>query len=198
MILGQSAGIAAAMTAHKGVAAGDLAYPELRARLLAQKQVLYLPVLPDLPPESKSAAVDLKKLPGTVVDEADAEAKGPWVHSANFKNHIGRGYLHDDQRGDGSCTIAFRAHVPVPGRYDLRVAYSPHPTRAAKVPVRLECGGETREFILDETAPLPEGDVFRSIGAVDLGECDVTVTLSNSGTTGFVIADAVQFLAVKQ
>jgi hypothetical protein len=198
MILGQSAGIAAAMAADRGAAAADLAYPELRARLLAQKQVLDLPVLPDLPPEPESASVDLKKLPGTVVDDADADTQGPWVHSATFKNHIGRGYLHDDQRGDGSCTITFRARVPAPGRYDLRVAYSPHPTRAAKVPVRVECGTGAFELILDETAPLPQGDAFRSIGVVDLGEGAVSVTLSNSGTTGFVIADAVQFLPVKQ
>ncbi len=50
MILGQSAGIAAALAAHDGVPVQALAYPELRERLLAQGQVLDLPVLPPLPP----------------------------------------------------------------------------------------------------------------------------------------------------
>jgi FAD dependent oxidoreductase len=47
MVLGQSAGIAAAMSAKQSVAVQDLPYPALRERLLAQKQVLELPILAD-------------------------------------------------------------------------------------------------------------------------------------------------------
>jgi hypothetical protein len=43
MILGQSAGIAAALAAQKDVSVQQLAYRELRERLLAQRQVLELP-----------------------------------------------------------------------------------------------------------------------------------------------------------
>ena len=50
MTIGQSAGIAAALAAKEGVAVQALDYPKLRARLLAQHQVLDLPVLPPLPP----------------------------------------------------------------------------------------------------------------------------------------------------
>jgi hypothetical protein len=50
MILGQSAGIAAALAASDPVAVQELAYPKLRQRLLAQGQVLKLPVLKPLPP----------------------------------------------------------------------------------------------------------------------------------------------------
>jgi hypothetical protein len=50
MILGQSAGIAAAMSAKQKVAVQKLPYPALRERLLAQKQVLDLPGLAPLPP----------------------------------------------------------------------------------------------------------------------------------------------------
>ena len=49
MILGQSAGIAAALAAKQGVTVQRLPYPALRERLLAQKQILDLPVLPALP-----------------------------------------------------------------------------------------------------------------------------------------------------
>ncbi len=44
MILGQSAGIAAAMSAKQDVAVQKLPYPALRERLIAQKQALELPV----------------------------------------------------------------------------------------------------------------------------------------------------------
>jgi hypothetical protein len=43
MILGQSAGIAAALAAKEGVTVQNLPYPKLRGRLLAQGQVLDLP-----------------------------------------------------------------------------------------------------------------------------------------------------------
>jgi hypothetical protein len=46
MILGQSAGIAAALSAKQNAAVQTLPYPALRARLLAQGQVLDLPTLP--------------------------------------------------------------------------------------------------------------------------------------------------------
>ncbi len=53
MILGQSAGIAAALSAKQKVAVQKLPYPLLRERLLAQKQILDLPVLPALQPEPR-------------------------------------------------------------------------------------------------------------------------------------------------
>ncbi len=54
MILGQSAGIAAALSAKRNVAVQKLPYPLLRERLLAQKQMLELPVLPAAKPEPVS------------------------------------------------------------------------------------------------------------------------------------------------
>ena len=66
MIVGQSAGIAAAMSAKQNVAVQNLPYPALRERLLAQKQVLELPELPVLPPEPRSRTdSNPKKPPGT-------------------------------------------------------------------------------------------------------------------------------------
>jgi hypothetical protein len=59
MIIGQSAGIAAALAAEQNVAVQDLPYPELRKRLLAQGQVLDLPDLPHgSPAGEKKEAVD--------------------------------------------------------------------------------------------------------------------------------------------
>ena len=55
MTIGQSAGIAAALAAKTGGTVQSLDYTQLRARLLAQHQVLDLPTLPPLPqPKSQS------------------------------------------------------------------------------------------------------------------------------------------------
>lgn len=62
MILGQSAGIAAALSARQKVSVQALPYEALRPRLLAHGQVLDLPVLPEIPPPAvKPASTDPKR-----------------------------------------------------------------------------------------------------------------------------------------
>jgi hypothetical protein len=201
MILGQSAGIAAALTAKQGVTVQALPYPALRERLLAQKQVLDLPVLPPLPVKpASSAAIDPKSLPGIVLDDTQADIKGGWSRSSGFKPHIGTGYLHDDKRGDGQSIATFRFKAPKSGRYDILIAYSPHETRASKVPITIESGPhKTTTLTFDQTQPLPKGAAFRSAGIVQLtSDVETRITLSNAGTKGFVIVDAIQLIEVKE
>lgn len=196
MILGQSAGIAAALSAKQSIAVQKLPYPALRERLLAQKQVLDLPVLPDVPPEAKGVMnVDPKTLPGLVLDDSQAELKGQWSRSSGFKPHIGTGYLHDDKRSDGQSVAIFRCKAPKTGRYELRMAYSPHETRATKVPVTIQSNGRKTDIIVDQTLPLAAGEAFRTIGIVKLdGDVETVITVSNAGTEGFVILDALQLI----
>jgi hypothetical protein len=197
MILGQSAGIAAALSAKQNLDVQKLPYPALRERLLAQKQVLDLPVLAELPPEPKGAmSIDPKTLPGIVLDDKQAELKGEWSHSSGFKPHIGTGYLHDDKRGDGESVAVFRFKAPETARYDLRMAYSAHETRATKVPLTIQNGKTVVELFVDQTQPLPAGEAFRSIDKVELQkDLETTITIRNADTDGFVILDALQLVA---
>ncbi|MBN8418401.1 MAG: FAD-dependent oxidoreductase [Verrucomicrobia bacterium] len=196
MILGQSAGVAAALSAKQNLTVQKLPYPALRERLLAQNQVLELPLLPDLPPEPKGAMnVDPKTLPGIVLDDAQAALQGPWSRSSGFKPHIGTGYLHDDKRGDGQSIAVFSFKSLKTGRYELRMAYSPHETRATKVPVTIQCSGRKTDITVDQTQPLAAGEAFRTIGSVQLDDgVETTITISNAGTDGFVILDALQLI----
>jgi hypothetical protein len=194
MSLGQSAGVAAAMSAKQKISVQELQYPELRACLVAQKQVLDLPVLPDPPTAQKSGInVDPKSLPGFVLDDSQADFKGTWSHSSGFKPHVGGGYKHDEQRADGESIVVFRFSAPSRGRYELRMAYSAHETRATNVPVTIESGERTTVFKVNQRVRMNAGEVFRSIGKVELdGDC--VITIKNSGTDGFVIVDALQLL----
>ncbi len=161
--------------------------------------MLDLPVLPDLPPEPQGAmSIDPKSLPGIVLDDAQAELKGAWTRSGNFKPYVGTGYLHDERRADGQSVAVFRFKAPVSGRYDLRMAYSAHETRATKVPLTVRSGGCQTEITVDQTRPLPPGQAFRSVGTVDLAaDSATTITVSNTGTDGFVILDALHLLPVQ-
>lgn len=199
MILGQSAGVAAALAATEKLAVQKLPYARLREHLLKQKQVLDLPVLPPLPPEpAKVINIDPKTLPGLVLDDEQAELKGLWSRSSNFKPHIGSGYLHDDKRGDGQSAAIFHTQVPTAGTYEVRMAYSPHATRATQVPVVVDYAGQQTRFNADQTQPLPAGESFQTLGTVKLpAKTGITITVNNTGTQGFVILDALQLLPVK-
>ncbi len=196
MILGQSAGIAAALAADEDVPVQKLPYAQLRRELLAQGQVLDLPTLAELPPVPKrQVSIDPATLPGIVLDDSVAELKGRWPRSTNFKPHIGTGYVHDDTRADGNSVATFRFTVPRTGRYELRMAYSAHHTRSTNVPVIVQCGRYTTELTVNQTTPLPSGKPFRRIGEVELtAEAETVITVSNAGTDGFVILDAFQLL----
>ena len=198
MILGQSAGIAAALSAREDIPVQKLPYSLLRERLLAQKQVLDLPVLPDLPPEPVAQlSIDPKSLPGIVLDDSQAELTGSWSRSSNFKPYISTGYVHDDRRSDGQSAAIFRLRAPKSGDYNLLMAYSAHETRSKYVPVHIVSGAHETTLSVDQTQPLPAGQHFQSIGTVHLtAEAETTIQLRNTATNGFVILDALQLLPI--
>ncbi len=198
MIIGQSAGIAAALAAQSDATVQELPYLQLRKRLLAQDQVLELPDVSEYP--SATGSISLKTLPGIVLDDANAMLTGEWSHSTNFKPHIGNGYLYSGKpgiktKGDGSTSATFRINVPKSGEYQLLMSYSAHETRATNVPVIVICGSQEKEFTVDQTKPLPSGQHFKFIGNVQLESgVETMITISNSQTAGFIILDAMQLL----
>ncbi len=199
MIIGQSAGVIATLAAKSKQPLHELPYAKIRERLLAQGQVLALPEPSPLPRDSDlPAALDPKSLPGIVLDDSSAKLAGDWERSANFKPHVGSGYVHDQKKGDGKSSATFRFTAPKAGKYVLLMAYSAHETRAKKVPVIVSSGPVATKLIVDQTMPMPRGEAFRSIGTVELvSDAESEITISNNGTEGFVIVDAVQLLPGK-
>jgi hypothetical protein len=200
MTIGQSAGIAAALAAKEGVTVQSLDYGRLRTRLLAQKVVLELPVLPPVGKVARSSgpvSIDPKSLPGLILDDAQAELSGDWERSTNFKPHVGTGYLHDEQRSDGKSRAVFRFKAPADGEFELRMAYSAHETRTTRLPVTIVGGGSEHRLTVDQTQPMPAGQAFRPIGSLRLRQgLEYTLTVTNQDTKGFVIVDAFQLLPV--
>ncbi|QEG39357.1 FAD-dependent oxidoreductase [Roseimaritima ulvae] len=198
MVIGQGAGVAAALAAKNDVAVQELEYAKLRERLLTQKQVLELPDVSALISVSDSIAA--KSLPGIVLDDSQATLTGNWSRSTNFKPHVESGYVFSGEndptaKGDGQATATFRFKSAKSGRYQLLMAYSAHETRAKNVPVTVTSGSHRKEIIVDQTVPLPSGKHFRRIEAVDLdADTETVIQITNAETTGFVIIDALQLL----
>ena len=201
MVIGQGAGVAAALAVDQDVAVQELDYVKLRGRLLAQKQVLELPDVSKLP--SAGSSIAAKMLPGIVLDDMQAKLTGNWSRSTNFKPYIESGYVFSGEKdstskGDGKSTATFRFKAPKSGRYQLLMAYSAHETRAKNVPVTVSSGTHRESIAVDQTSPLPDGKAFRAIGTVDLkANAETVVQITNADTIGFVILDALQLLPVK-
>ena len=192
MLLGQSAGIAAALAADQDVTVQDLSYADLETRMLAQGQALDLPAgfAPVEPPEPLDPSI------GVLVDDLAAELVGTWGSSTNFSGYIGDGYRFAgaaNTANDGSDTATFRFTAPQDGFYRVFMAYSPDVSRATNVPMTVTSGAHTTQISVDQTVALPSGSNMREVGTARLiaGE-ETVVTISTAGTTGFVILDALQ------
>jgi hypothetical protein len=141
---------------------------------------------------------DPAKLPGIVVDETAATLVGQWQYSTHTPPYVGLGYLHDQNAGKGEKSVTFTPDLPRAGRYEVRLAHCYNIRRATNAPVTLRhADGETKLRVNQQEEP-PHGRLWRTLGTFRFAAgTNGWVRLSNEGTGGkYVIADAVQFLAV--
>jgi hypothetical protein len=143
----------------------------------------------------KASVIAARELPGIVVDSAQARQVGSWKHSQYSKHYIGDGYWHDDNSGKGEKTLSFAPELTKPGRYEVRLAYVHAPNRESKIPVTIfHADGETTVHVNQQEPPVIDGR-FVSLGQFRFEANGFGYALvSNEGTTGYVTADAVQFL----
>jgi hypothetical protein len=153
-------------------------------------------------PASAKPAIQIvaaEDLPGVVVDDADARKVGNWKDSQFEKNYVGNGYCHDESTGKGEKTISFIPKLPRDGQYEVRFAYSHSVNRAPDVPVTVFSADGEKTIRINQQKPPPIDGRFISLGVF---RCEVAgqsfVMVANEGTTGYVIADAVQFIPVDE
>ena len=91
--------------------------------------------------------------------------------------------------------MRFETALRRPGRYEVRLAWTPHSNRAGTVPVAIEHATGTSTVVLDQREAPGGTGPFRSLGVHQFGTT-AAVVVGTLGTTGYVVADAVQFLPV--
>src|SRR5262245_56632085 len=193
MVLGQSAATAAAIAIDDKVDVQKVDYQKLKKPLLADKQVLEFAAPP------KEGAIDPKKLPGVVVDDADAELKGFATVSTSIGPFVGAGYRHDGNTDRGKQSAKFVPDLPAAGKYEVRLAYTANPNGATNASVTVAHSGGGGIVKVDQKKKPPIDGLWVSLGTFqfDKGKTG-SVTVSNSEADGFVIIDAVQFIPVKE
>ena len=177
---------------------------EAKETLLAHKakiQVLEkeLEHVKQLANKSKSDAISV------VVDNTEAETTGPWRKSTLRKNRIGEHYLASDP-DNGPYSITWRAELPAPGKYEVRVSFGGGAGLAKAAPYAVRhAGGETVVTINQTVKPTIDGlwfpiGQFEFAAEATSGEeskpARAEVRLTDNDAGGHVIADAVQFVQI--
>ncbi|MFT5093100.1 MAG: hypothetical protein ACI93T_001924 [Porticoccaceae bacterium] len=190
MILGQSAATVASMALKENIAVQDVKYGQLRERLLKEGQVLNYEYT-----YTGKAGVDPAKLKGTVIDDGSAKLTGNWGNSSSTGSWVGREYRHDGNKSDGRSIATFETKLK-PGRYEVRLAYSYNGNRATNVPVVVHHAGGEKTLLVNQKKVPPIDKLFVSLGEFTFSaDKPATVTISNQETDGYVIIDAVQWIA---
>jgi len=194
MILAQSAATAAALALDDAVPLPQLDYAKLRARLLADGQVLEWK-------NTSAAAAPAAKHPllvrypeAILSDDEDARHVGNWQPgSLTSAPTIGPGYAHDGGAADGQAALIYARELAA-GSYELFLLYPPHANRATNALVTVTAPDSSEKLIRvnQRNADALGGTSLGKIALAQPGR--VEVRLSNRDASGHVVADAVAFV----
>src|SRR6056297_98338 len=132
-----------------------------------------------------------------VVDDVNAIHTGFWKSSTLSPGFFGKHYIHDNLEDKGQKALEYRWKVPRSAEYEVRLSYTPGSGRAKKVPVTISAQDGDVTVYLDQTRKPTLDGMFAAVGRYRFAENRTAVVkISNAGTQGHVIADAVQFVEI--
>ena len=141
-------------------------------------------------------SLDPAKLGGIVVDDADAEAKAAWTASASSGPFVSNGYLHDNNEEQGKRKVRFTPNLKKDGKYEVRLFYSPHANRASNAMVVIKSADGEKSIRVNQKVTHDGKGLKLGVFAFEAGKIG-HVEVRNDGANGYVIADAVQWIATK-
>lgn len=184
MNLGQAAATAAAIAINDDIAVQAVPYSKLKAQFLADKQRLAMTETDDIP---DSVIVDNAAPAGVGVT-------GAWTTASSATGYYGADYLHDSGVRNGSCSVIFTPALPRAGNYRVELRWPSHSNRATNAPVEIRHKDGVFTTTVNQQT---NGGTWFSLGtfAFNAGT-QGSLKISDSGANGYVIADAVRFVAV--
>lgn len=181
MILGQSSAVAIAQVHSTGQDLQAVDSKVLRATLEGRGQRLYWEREPE-------------DIEGTIVDSEDAaavEITGEWLASSSVAGFNGANYLHDNNTAKGQKSVRFDLNVPIAGVFKVYLRWTQNSNRASNVPVTVRYENGRADSVIDQRT---NGSRWVLSGAYSFTPSGGSVTVSNAGTDGYVIADAVMYV----
>ncbi len=182
MILGQSSAVAIAQAIDAGgIDLQSVDIQQLQAKLEQRGQCLVWGSFLD---EADGILIDSEEQSSRVV------ITGDWPPSSSVAGYVGENYLHDDNTAKGEKSVTFCLGVPSSGCYDVFICWTEHSNRAAHVPVSVHHDNGQSYYTVDQRT---NGGRWNKLGSYIFSEGTGSVVISNAGTDGYVVADAVLF-----
>ena len=145
----------------------------------------------------ENISVSKSSLEGIVVDDTQAKKTGVWKESTFVPFFVGDGYVHSNLKDHGPASIVFDPNIRHGGIYEVRISYSSHGNRPVSVPVIIDHQDGRAVVKVNQVENPDIDDLFVSVGQYRFEADTVSqITISNEGTSGAVIADAVQLIPV--
>ena len=133
-------------------------------------------------------------MPGIVLDELEAERIGAWRSSRSFGGFVGQAYHHDTNHHKGAAEVRYATTVGQSGTYEIRLYFTASSNRATQVPVTITSARGAMEVMVNQKKPLA-GKPYLALTTLPLESGErFELVISNRGTDGYVVADAVQLV----
>jgi polysaccharide biosynthesis protein PslG len=117
---------------------------------------------------------------------------GSWSASTSTSGYYGGDYLHDGNTGKGTKSVLFTPTLTEAGTYEVFIRWTDGTSRANNTPVEIVHTGGTAQLQVNQQTG---GGAWVSLGSYSFNAGTAgTLRISNTGTTGYVIADAIRFL----
>ena len=126
------------------------------------------------------------------VDNSDPSVSvvGGWTTGGGGDAFVGSNYVHDQNAGKGTKSVVFAPQLPA-GTYRVLMGWRSHPNRATNVPIAVTHAGGSTTVSVNQTV---NGSKWNSLGVFEFnGSVGQGVTISTTGTNGYVVADGVRF-----
>jgi hypothetical protein len=191
MVLGQSAATAAVHAIEQGSTVQGIDYAKLKEQMLKDGQMLDF----ESPPAPAVHSIKKADLKGVIVDDSEAELTGFESEGHTTGGFVERGYRHDGDSLKGEQKAKFIPTLPKAGKYSVAISYGALANRANKVPVTIHHADGDSVVIVNQKQKPTGKDNFQPLGSYrfEAGKSGYD-QISNEGTQGHVIIDAVQFI----
>ena len=191
MVLGQSAGTAAAHAIDENTSVQGIDYAKLKARMLQDGQMLDF----ESAPVAATVSLTRAKVGGIVVDDGEAVLTGFGSSGTHSSPFVLQGYRHDSDEQKGKQTARFQPEIPKTGKYKVSIAYTARANRATNVPVLVHHADGSETITVNQRKKPPVDGLLLPLGVFrfEKGKGGY-VEFGNKGTDGHVIIDAVQWL----
>jgi hypothetical protein len=142
------------------------------------------------------ASLALSAHAGTVIidndDSTSVTISGTWSSSTSASGYYGSNYIHNGNEGAGTKSVTFTPDLETSEAYEVFIRWTADDNRADNVPISINHADGTGQTTINQQI---NGSEWFSVGTYNFSAGTTgNVVIGTTGTTQYVIVDAVKFV----